>query len=76
MTKRRRRAFSPEFRAEVVQLCHQPGKTVASVVHELKLGETAVPAGSTKQRLTTERERARAAPKRPNWPGCASNCER
>ena len=42
MTKRHRRAFSPEFKAEVVRLCHQPGKTVASVAQELDLGETAV----------------------------------
>jgi transposase len=42
MTKRHRRAFSPEFKAEVVALCHQPGKNVASVARELNLTETAV----------------------------------
>ena len=42
MTKRHRRDFSPEFKAEVVALCHQPGKTVASVARELDLTETAV----------------------------------
>jgi len=42
MTKRHRRAFSPEFKAEVVALCHQPGKNVASVARELDLTETAV----------------------------------
>jgi transposase len=42
MTKRHRRAFSPEFKAEVVALCHQPGKSVASVARELGLTETAV----------------------------------
>ena len=42
MTKRHRRAFSPEFKAEVVALCHQPGKNVASVARELSLTETAV----------------------------------
>ena len=31
MTKRRRRAFSPEFKSEVVDLCRQPGRSVASV---------------------------------------------
>ena len=41
MTKRHRPAFSPEFKAEVVALCHQPGKSVASVARELELTETA-----------------------------------
>ena len=42
MTKRRRRSFSPEFKAEVVELCRQPGKSVASVAADLDLTETAV----------------------------------
>jgi transposase len=42
MTKRRRRSFSPEFKAEVVELCRQPGKNPASVATELDLTETAV----------------------------------
>ena len=42
MTTRRRRSFSPEFKAEVVELCRQPGKTPASVAKDLDLTETAV----------------------------------
>ena len=42
MTKRHRRAFSPEFKAEVAQLCRQPGRTVASVAQELDLTESVV----------------------------------
>lgn len=42
MTKRRRRSFSPEFKAEVVALCRQPGRNPASVANELDLTETAV----------------------------------
>jgi transposase len=42
MTKRRRRSFSPEFKAEVVELCRQPGRNPASVATELDLTETAV----------------------------------
>ncbi len=42
MTKRRRRSFSPEFKAEVVALCRQPGRNPASVAQELDLTETAV----------------------------------
>jgi transposase len=42
MTKRRRRSFSPEFKAEIVELCRQPGRTVPLVCQEFDLGETAV----------------------------------
>ena len=42
MTKRRRRSFSAEFKAEVVELCRQPGRSPASVAAELDLTETAV----------------------------------
>lgn len=42
MTKRRRRSFSGEFKAEVVELCRQPGRTPSSVAKELDLTETAV----------------------------------
>jgi transposase len=39
---RPRRSFSPEFKAEVVALVRQSGKTVGSVARELDLTETAV----------------------------------
>jgi transposase len=39
---RRRRSFTLEFKAEVVALVRQPGKTVGSVAPELDLTETAV----------------------------------
>jgi transposase len=42
MTKRRRRSFSPEFKAEIVAFCQQPGKSIPSVCQEYELGETAV----------------------------------
>ena len=42
MTKRRRRSFSPEFKAEIVALCQLPGNTVAWVSKEYELAETAV----------------------------------
>ena len=42
MTKRRRRSFSPEFKAEIVALCQLPGNTVGSVCHEYELAESAV----------------------------------
>ena len=42
MTKRHRRSFSPEFKAQIVDLCGQPGRTLVSVCQEFDLGETAV----------------------------------
>ena len=39
---RPRRSFTPEFKAEVVELVRQPGKTVGGVARDLDLTETAV----------------------------------
>ena len=39
---RPRRSFTPEFKAEVVELVRQPGKTAGSVARDLNLTETAV----------------------------------
>ena len=41
-TRRPRRSFSKEFKAEVVALVRQPGVTAASVARDLELTETAV----------------------------------
>ena len=41
-TKRPRRSFTKEFKAEVVGLVRQPAATVASVARDLDLTETAV----------------------------------
>ena len=41
-TKRPRRSFTHEFKAEVVELVHQPGNSAASVARDLDLTETAV----------------------------------
>src|SRR5256885_16801318 len=41
-TKRPRRSFTKEFKAEVVALVRQPGHTAASVARDLDLTETAV----------------------------------
>lgn len=41
-TKRPRRSFSPEFKADVVALVNQPGNSVHSVSRDLDLTESAV----------------------------------
>ena len=41
-TKRPRRSFTKEFKAEVVELVRQPGNSAASVARDLDLTETAV----------------------------------
>ncbi len=41
-TKRPRRSFTTEFKAEVVALVRQPGNTVTSVARDLDLTESAV----------------------------------
>ena len=42
MTTRRRRSFTPEFKAQTVDLVRTSGKTVAEVCRDLDLTETAV----------------------------------
>ena len=41
-TKRPRRSFTDEFKAEVVELVRQPGNSAASVARDFDLSETAV----------------------------------
>ena len=42
MTARRRRSFTPEFKAQTVDLVRTSGKSVAEVCRDLDLTETAV----------------------------------
>ena len=42
MAKRRRRAFSAEYKAEVVELIRKSGKSIGAVSRDLDLTETAV----------------------------------
>ena len=42
MAKRKRRAFTDEYKAETVRLIHESGKTIAVVARELGLTESAV----------------------------------
>ena len=42
MAKRKRRSFTPEYKAEVVGLVRSSGKSVGQVAQELDLTETAV----------------------------------
>ena len=42
MTKRHRRKFTDEFKAETVKLIKTSGRSVGSVARELNIGETAV----------------------------------
>ncbi len=42
MTRRHRRKFTDEFKAETVKLIRESGRTVGSVAKELDLTETAV----------------------------------
>jgi transposase len=42
MTKRHRRKFTDEFKAETVKLIRTSGRTIGSVARELNIGETVV----------------------------------
>jgi transposase-like protein len=42
MAKRKRRAFSAEYKAEVVELIRKSGKSIGTIARDLDLTETAV----------------------------------
>src|SRR3989475_13001443 len=42
MAKRKRRAFTKEFKAQAIQIVRESGKSVAAVARELDLTETAL----------------------------------
>lgn len=42
---RPRRSFTPEFKAEVIELVRRPGNTASSVARDLDLTDTAVRRG-------------------------------
>jgi transposase len=42
MSKRKRRSFTKEYKAEVVRLIRKSSKSIAAVARDLDLGETAV----------------------------------
>jgi transposase len=50
MAKRKRRAFTSEFKAEAVRLVRDSGKSVPTVARELDLTETALRSWCAKRR--------------------------
>ena len=74
---RRRRSFTPEFKAEVVALVRQPGYTVGRVAREMDLTETAVREW-VRQAERDEGVRADGLRRQngPRWPSCARSCGR
>lgn len=58
--RRQRRQFSDEYKAEVVRMCEQPGKTVSGVAQELGLTPSAV--GSWVRQATVDRQGGGSGP--------------
>ena len=52
MAKRKRRAFTTEFKAQAVRIVRESGKSVAVVARELDLTETALRSWVRQGRLT------------------------
>jgi transposase len=52
MTKRKRRAFTKEFKAQTVRLVRENGKSVGAVARDLDLTETALRSWYAKRRST------------------------
>jgi transposase len=45
---RRRRSFTPEFKAEIIELCQRGDRSVGQVAKDFDLTETAVRSGSSR----------------------------
>jgi len=56
MERRKRRKFTPEYKAEVVSLVRASGKTVGQVARELELTETAVRAWVKQAAIDAKRD--------------------
>jgi transposase len=54
---RRRRSFTPEFKAEIVERCRAGDCTIGQVARDFDLAETAVRPGSPRQRRTRASDR-------------------
>jgi transposase len=70
------RAFTPEFKAEVVALVHHGGKTVGAVARDLDLTETAVRAWVRQAELDAGTRSDGLTTAEPKWPSCARSSER
>src|SRR5215831_4631194 len=55
MAKRKRRAFTKEFKAQAVRIVRESGKTVGTVARELDLTETALPSWVRQAEIDTGR---------------------
>ena len=67
---RRRRSFTPEFKAEIVERCRAGDRTIGQVARDFDLTETAVRAWAA-QPETDAGERPRlTSDERASWPGC------
>ena len=56
MARRKRRKFTPEYRAEVVQLVRASGKNIAQLARELDLTESAVRAWVERAKIDEKRD--------------------
>src|SRR2546429_2398914 len=62
MAKRKRRAFTREFKAEAVRLVRERGKSVPTVARELDLTETALRSWVRQAEIDARRGKAGALP--------------
>ena len=61
MEKRKRRSFTKEYKAEVVELIRKSGKSIGAIAKELDLTETAVRARVRRGARTRDQHRSRFA---------------
>jgi transposase len=69
MAKRKRRSFTKEYKAEVVELIRKSGKNIAAVARDLDLGETAVRRWVEQAEIDSGGGPAGALTTAVSWPG-------
>jgi transposase-like protein len=75
MAQRKRRKFTPEFKAEAVRLAKAGDRSLGQVAKDLDLTETALRAWSKRARTSTRARGHRRRSRRPNATsssGCAA----
>jgi transposase-like protein len=78
MAKRKRRAFTTEFKAQAVRVVRESGKPISTVARELDLTETALRSWVRQAEIDAGRGAAGAltTDERRSWGGCAGRSGR
>ena len=73
---RRRRSFTPEFKAGIVERCRAGDRTIGQVAKDFDLTETAVRAWVNQAETDAGERPGLSSDERASWPGCGGRTGR